>query len=159
MVYWRRDYFRKCSDVIEKGKDAGPRAFLGELWKWVGQKIEMGDDSIVSMDNRRVGLMIKKPHKKDLARAHTNIMVKDAEQKSMHSNMIELWETLIEYAIITWRTRGFLRATPEDIQSWYKKGEVTAEMVKGIIEHQFTSTSDSTKDYRDSEWGEGADLT
>jgi hypothetical protein len=119
---------------------------LGELWKWVGQQIKMGDDLIVSMDNRRVGLMMGIPHKEDLARAQTN-MVKDVEQKSMHSTMIELWVTSIEYAIITWRTRGFLRATPEAIQSWYLKGEVTAEMVKGIFEHQYTSTIDSTKDY------------
>jgi hypothetical protein len=76
----------------------------------------MGDDLIVSMDNRRVGLMIGIPHKEDLVRAQTNIMVKDAEQKSMHSTMIELWVTSIECAIITWRTRGFLRATPEAIQ-------------------------------------------
>jgi hypothetical protein len=82
MVYRRRDYFKKCSDVIGKGKDAGPRAFLGELWKWAGQQIKMGDDSIVSMDNRRVGLMMGIPHKEDLERAQTNIMVNDAEQKS-----------------------------------------------------------------------------
>jgi hypothetical protein len=112
-----------------------------------GQQIEMGDDLIVGMDNRRVGLMMGIPHKEDLARAQTNIMVKDAEQKSMHFTMIELWVTSIKYAIITWRTRGFLRETPEAIQSWYMKGEVTAEMVKGIFEHQYTATSDSTKDY------------
>jgi hypothetical protein len=58
MVYWRKDYFKKCSDVIGKGKDAGPREFLGELWKWVGQQIEMGDDSIVSMDNRSSILLL-----------------------------------------------------------------------------------------------------
>jgi hypothetical protein len=81
-------------------------------------------------------------------------MVKDAEQKSMHSTMIELWVTSIEYAIITWRTRGFLRATPEAIQSWYLKGEVTAEMVKGIFEHQYAATSDSTKDYQNTICGQ-----
>jgi hypothetical protein len=145
-VRWRSR--PKCGDVIGKGKDAGPRAFLGELWKWVGQQIKMGDDSIVSMDNRRVGLMMGIPQKEDLVRAQTNIMVNNAEQKSMHSTMIELCVTSIEYAIITWRTRGFLRATPEAIQSWYLKGEVTAEMVKGIFEHQYTSTIDSTKDYQ-----------
>jgi hypothetical protein len=74
---------------------------LGELLKWVGQQIEMGDDSIVSMDNRRVGLMMVIPHKEDLVRAQKNIMVKDAEQKSMHSTMVELWVTSIGYAIIT----------------------------------------------------------
>jgi hypothetical protein len=58
MVYWRKDYFKNCSDIIGKGKDTGPREFLGELWKWVGQQIEMGDDSIVSMDNRRVVIII-----------------------------------------------------------------------------------------------------
>jgi hypothetical protein len=115
----------------------------------------MGDDSIVSMDNRRVGLMMGIPHKEDLARAHTNIMVKDAERKSMHSTMIELWVTSIKYAIITWRTRGFLRATPEAIQSWYLKGEVTAEMIiKGIFEHQYAATSDSTKDYQNTIYGQ-----
>jgi hypothetical protein len=66
-------------------KDTGPREFWGELWKWVGQQLEMGDDSIVSMDNRRVALMMGIPHKEDLVRAQKNIMVKDAEQKSMHS--------------------------------------------------------------------------
>jgi hypothetical protein len=144
MVYWRKDYFKKCSDVIGKGKDAGPRAFLGELWKWAGQQIEMGDDSIV------MGI----PRKEDLVRAQTNIMVNDAEQKSMHSTTIELWVTSIEYAIITWRTRGFLCATPEAIQSWYLKGKVTAEMVKGIFEHQYAATSDSTKDYQNTIYGQ-----
>jgi hypothetical protein len=114
----------------------------------------MGDDLIVSMDNRRVGLMMGIPRKEDLARAHTNIMVKDGEQKSMHSTMIELWETSIEYAIITWRTRRFLRATPKAIQSWYLKGEVTAEMIKGIFEHQYTSTSDSTKECQNTIYGQ-----
>jgi hypothetical protein len=114
----------------------------------------MGDDSIVSMDNRRVGLMMGIPHKEDLVRAQTNIMVKDAEQKSMHYTMIELWVTSIEYAIITWRTRGFLRATPEAIQSWYLKGEVTAEMVKGICKHHYAATSDSTKDYQNTIYGQ-----
>jgi hypothetical protein len=60
----------------------------------------MGDDSIVSIDNRRVGLMMGIPRKEDLVRAQTNILVKDAEQKSMHSTMIELWVTSIEYEII-----------------------------------------------------------
>jgi hypothetical protein len=127
---------------------------LGELWKWVGQQIEMGDDSIVSMDNRRVRLMMGIPHKEDLVRVQTNIMVKDAEQKSMHSTMIELWVTSIEYAIITWRTQGFMRATPEAIQSWYLKGEVTAEMVKEIFEHQCAATSDSSKDYHNTIYGQ-----
>jgi hypothetical protein len=136
---------------------------LGKLWKWVGQQIEMGDDLIVSMDNRRVGLMMGIPHKEELVRAQTNIMVKDAEQKSMHSTMIELWVTSIEYAIITWRpTRGFLRATPEAIQSWYLKEEVTAEMVKGIFEYlninmqqqatQPKTTRTQSTDRRGSEW-------
>jgi hypothetical protein len=50
------------------------------------------------MDNRRVGLMMGIPQKEDLVRAQKNVMVKDAEQKSMHSTMIELWVTSIEYA-------------------------------------------------------------
>jgi hypothetical protein len=58
----------------------------------------------------------------------------------MHSTMImiELWVTsVLEYAIITWRTRRFLRATPEAIQSCYLKGYVMAEMVKEIFEHRY----------------------
>jgi hypothetical protein len=127
---------------------------LGELWKWAGQQIKMGYDSIVSIDNRRVGLVMGIPHKENLVRAQKNIMVKDAEKKSMHSTMIELWVTSIEYAIITWRTRGFLRASPETIQSWYMKGEVRAEMVKGIFEHQYAATSNSTKDYQNTIYGQ-----
>jgi hypothetical protein len=32
MVYWRRDSFRKCSDVIGKGKDAGGGRGQGHSW-------------------------------------------------------------------------------------------------------------------------------
>jgi hypothetical protein len=54
--------------------------------------------------------------------------------------MIALWVKSIEFAIITWRTRGFLRATPDTILSWYGRGEITADMVKGVFEpNSFTA--------------------
>jgi hypothetical protein len=51
---------------------------------------------------------------------------------------------VVEYAIVTWRTRGFLRATPDQINSWYQKGGVTADMIKGIFEHQFVAANHTT---------------
>jgi hypothetical protein len=62
--------------------------------------------------------------------------------------MIALWVKSIEFAIITWRTRGFLRATPDAILSWYGRGEITADMVKGVFEHQFTSIKETSKEYQ-----------
>jgi hypothetical protein len=47
-----------------------------------------------------------------------------------------------------------LRATPEAIQSWCKKGDVTADMVKKIFEHQYPSTSDSAKEYQNTIYGQ-----
>jgi hypothetical protein len=38
--------------------------------------------------------------------------------------------------------------------SWYMKGEVKAEMVKEIFEHQYAAPSDSTKDYQDTIYGQ-----
>jgi hypothetical protein len=43
----------------------------------------------------------------------------------------------MDYANITWRTRGFLRSTPENIQEWHKKGPITEDLIKGIFEHQY----------------------
>jgi hypothetical protein len=77
----------------------------------------------------------------------TNLQMNAGEQKSMHSTMIALWVKSIEFAIITWRTRGFLRATPDAILSWYGRGEITAHMVKGVFEHQFTSIKETSKEY------------
>jgi hypothetical protein len=39
----------------------------------------------------------------------TNLRINAGEQKSMHSTMIALWVKSIEFAIITWRTRGYRR--------------------------------------------------
>jgi hypothetical protein len=56
-------------------------------------------------------------------------------QKSMQKIMTELWKKSIEYAILTWRTPVFLRATPNQINSsWYQRRGVTADMVKGIFD-------------------------
>jgi hypothetical protein len=40
------------------------------------------------------------------------------------------------------------------IHSWYKKGKITAEMVKCIFEHQYTSASDPTKEYQNTIYGQ-----
>jgi hypothetical protein len=32
-----------------------------------------------------------------------------------------------------------LISTPENIQEWYKKGPIPADLVKGIFEHQYRS--------------------
>jgi hypothetical protein len=84
----------------------------------------------------------------------TNLRMNAGEQKSMHSSMIALWVKPIEFAIITWRTRGFLRATPDAILSWYGRGEITAEMVKGVFEHQFTSIKETSKEYQATIYGQ-----
>jgi hypothetical protein len=72
----------------------------------------------------------------------------------MHSTMIALWVKSLEYAIITWRTRGFLRATPDAILSWYGRGEITADMVKGVFKHQFTSIKETSKEYQATIYGQ-----
>jgi hypothetical protein len=68
--------------------------------------------------------------------------------------MIALWVKSIEFVIITWRTRGFLRATPDAILSWYGRGEITADMVKGVFEHQFTSIKETSKEYQATIYGQ-----
>ena len=60
----------------------------------------------------------------------------------------------LEYAIITWRARGFLRATPGEIDSWYRKGSITAEMVKGIFEHQYLHATETPKEYKATVYGQ-----
>jgi hypothetical protein len=119
MQYWRKDYFRCCKEIIGKNPDAAPRAYLWELWDWVGQLLVLDDDPEINKDSRRVGLMMGIPIKEDLEEQGkgTSHRMNAGEQKSMHSTMIALWVKSLEYAIITWRTRGFLRATPDAILS------------------------------------------
>jgi hypothetical protein len=154
MIYWREDYFKKCSEAIGKRKDSSPKAYLSSLWKWVGGKVEEGDDSTISLDSRRVALMMGIPQKDDIERGDANRMLSVGEQEYMHATMVELWIASLEYAIITWRTRGFLRATPGEIDSWYRKGNITAEMVKGIFEHQYLHATETTKEYKATVYGQ-----
>jgi hypothetical protein len=150
MEYWMKDYFRCCEEIIEKTPDKGPRDYLGGLWKWVGQPLVSEVDPEINKDSRRVGLMMEIPIKTDLEEQgqETNLRMNAGEQKSMHSTMIALWVKSIEFAIITWRTRGFLHATPDAILSWYGRGEITADMVKGVFKHQFTSIKETSKEYQ-----------
>jgi hypothetical protein len=76
----------------------------------------------------------------------TNRRMNAGEQKSMNSTMIALWVKSIEFAIITWRTRGPRR--------WYGRGEITADMVKGVCEHQFTSIKETSKEYQATTYGQ-----
>jgi hypothetical protein len=130
--------------------------YLGELWKWVGQPLVSEVDPEINKDSRRVGLMMGIPIKTDLEEQgqETNHRMNAGEQKSMHSTMIALWVKSIEFAIITWRTRGFLRATPDAILSWYGRGKITADMVKGVFGHQFTSIKETSKEYQATKYGQ-----
>jgi hypothetical protein len=76
-------------------------------------------DPEINKDSRRVGLMMGIPIKTDLKEQgqETNLRMNAGEQNLMHSTMIALWVKSIKFAIITWRTRGFLRATPDAILS------------------------------------------
>ena len=94
------------------------------------------------------------PLKEDLARGGENIMVHSGDQQSMQKSMVALWVKSIEYALITWRTRGFLLATPTEINGWYKRGTVTADMVKGIFENQFSSVRETSKAYQKTIYGQ-----
>jgi hypothetical protein len=156
MKYWRKDYFRCCEEIIGNNPDKTPRDFLGDLWKWVGYPLVSEADPEINKDSRRVGLMMGIPIKTDLEEQGqgTNLRMNAGEQKSMHSTMIALWVKSIEFAIITWRTRGFLRATPDAILSWYGRGEITADMVKGVFEHQFTSIKETSKEYQATIYGQ-----
>jgi hypothetical protein len=156
MEYWRKDLFRCCKEIIGKKPDEAPREYLGKLWKWVGQPLVSEVDPEINKDSRRVGLMMGIPIKSDLEEQgqETNHRMNAGEQKSVHSTMIALWVKSIEFAIITWRTRGFLRATPDAILSWYGRGEITADMVKGVFEHQFTSIKETSKEYQATIYGQ-----
>jgi hypothetical protein len=103
------------------------------------------------------------PQKEDLARGGVEgLVVKEGDRKSMQKLMTKLWKKSIEYTILTWRTRGFLPTTLDQINSWYQKGGVTVDMVKDIFEHQFeqqrtkTTTQEAIYDHAGFNIGRGS---
>jgi hypothetical protein len=55
----------------------------------------------------------------------------------MQQAMLELWQTFLEYAVMTWRTRGRLRSTPDKVNKWYKMGPITEDTMRGMFEHVY----------------------
>jgi hypothetical protein len=102
MVYWRKDYFQSCKEIIASGNDVVPREYLSKLWEWLEQPEDELDDTIINSDNRRVGIMMGIPQKEDLDSSSVEgLVVKAGEQKSMQKLMTKLWGKSIEYAIVT----------------------------------------------------------
>jgi hypothetical protein len=92
--------------------------------------VESGEDS------RRVAVMLGRPIKVDLKNQQYDREINSGERAAMLSLNKRTWWLSMDYANITWRS-PFLGSTPENIQEWYKKGPITADMVKEIFEHQY----------------------
>jgi hypothetical protein len=87
MVYWRKEYFQPCKDIIASGNDAVPKEHLRKLWEWVVQQEDgLLDDTINNFDSRRVGLMIEIPQKEDLARGGVECLVVKAGEQNQWRN-------------------------------------------------------------------------
>jgi hypothetical protein len=55
----------------------------------------------------------------------------------MQQAMLELWQTSLEFAVTTWRTRGRLRSIPDKVNEWYKMGPITEDIMRGMFEHVY----------------------
>ena len=142
MTYWRKDYFETCRTEINKSTEARPKAFMHELWNWIGKSLDEGDPDIINQDSRRVALMMGRPLKEDVTLPEFANTISSGEQKAIQALILITWKLSIEYAKLTWCTRGFLRSTPEKIAEWYNKGDITADMVKGIFDHQYRALAE-----------------
>jgi hypothetical protein len=131
MKYWREEYFAKCTKAIKEQKDPVLEKYLGGLWEWIATPLDEEDQKIIDMDSRRVALMMGRPIREDLERPGSQTHLTADQIQKMQKAMLELWQTSLEFAVTTWRTRGRLRSTPDKVNEWYKIGPITEEVMRG----------------------------
>jgi hypothetical protein len=68
--------------------------------------------------------MMGRPIREDLERPGSQTHLKADQIQKMQQAMLELWQTSLEFAVTTWRTRGRL-----------KIGSITEEVMRGMFEH------------------------
>jgi hypothetical protein len=81
--------------------------------------------------------MMGRPIREDLERPGSQTHLKADQIQKMQQAMLELWQTSLEFAVTTWRTRGRLRSTPDKVNEWYKMGPITEEVMRGMFEHVY----------------------
>jgi hypothetical protein len=64
--------------------------------------------------------MLGRPIREDLERPGSKKHLTADQIQKMQKAMLELWQTSLEFAVTTWRTRGRLRSTPDKVNEWYK---------------------------------------
>jgi hypothetical protein len=144
MKYWREEYFARCSKVIKEKKDPVIGKYLGGLWEWIATPLDKEDPTIINMDSQRVALMMGRPIREDLERPGLQTHLTLDQIQKMQQAMLELWQTSLEFAVTTWRTRGRLRSTPDKVNEWYKMGPITEEVMRGMFEHVYRARKEST---------------
>jgi hypothetical protein len=137
MQYWREEYFARCKNLIQGTKDPVIAAYLGGLWGWIATPLDDEDPTIINMDSRRVTLMLGRPIREDLERPGSDNHLKADQIQKMQKAMLELWQTSLEFAVTTWRTRGRLRSNPDKINEWFKMGPITEDTMRGMLEHVY----------------------
>ena len=137
MAAWRKDYFDRCHLAMTKCGAAGPRVYLENLWNWIEEESSGMEEEQAMEDSRRVAVMMGRPIKEDLINKKHNRALNKGEGQAMQSIMQVLWSDTLDYATITWRTRGYLCSTPEKIQERYTRGPITKDMIIGIFDHQY----------------------
>jgi hypothetical protein len=60
----------------------------------------------------------------------------------MQKAMLEIWQTSLEFAVTTWRTRGRLRSTSDKVNEWYKIGPITEKLMRGMFEHVYRARNE-----------------
>jgi hypothetical protein len=78
-----------------------------------------------------------RPIRKELERPGSQALLSAGQIQKMKKAMLELWQTSLEFAVTTWRTRGRLRSTPDKVNEWYKIGPITEELMRGMLEHVY----------------------
>jgi hypothetical protein len=81
--------------------------------------------------------MMGRPIREDLEGPGSQTQLTANQIKKMQQAMLELWQTSLEYAVTTWRTRGRLRSTPDKVNEWYKMGPITEDTMRGMFEHVY----------------------
>jgi hypothetical protein len=137
MKYWREEYFARCSKVNKEKKDPVIEEYLGGLWGWIATPLDKDDPTIIDMDSRRVALMMGRPIREDLERPGSQTHLTADQIQKMQRAMLELWQTSLEFAVSTWRTRGRLRSTPDKVNEWYKMRLITEEVMRGMFDHVY----------------------
>jgi hypothetical protein len=137
MKYWRDEYFRKCNIEIQVISNKGTKDYLEGMWTWIAQPQVEGEDTSDNMDSRRIALMMARPIQEDLVRPGPEEVMTPGQIKTMQGTMLTLWQISIEYAATTWRTRGRLRFTPDQVNEWYHKGPITKDIMRGIFEYEY----------------------